>query len=54
MKKWNLSVSDLGSWGVDALTLQPAFFWSDISLLSEGLGQCRQVPPNLSQCSDAI
>jgi hypothetical protein len=30
------------------------FFWSDISLLSDGLGQCRQVPPNLSQCSDAI
>jgi hypothetical protein len=22
MKKWNLSVSDLGSWGVDALTKQ--------------------------------
>jgi hypothetical protein len=22
MKKWNLSVSDLGSWGVDALILQ--------------------------------
>jgi hypothetical protein len=27
---------------------------SDISLLSEGLGQCRQVPPNLSQRSDTI
>jgi hypothetical protein len=30
------------------------FFFSDISFLSDGLGQCRQVPPNLSQCSDAI
>jgi hypothetical protein len=27
---------------------------SDISLLSDGLGQYRQVLPNLSQCSDAI
>jgi hypothetical protein len=27
---------------------------SDISLLSDSSGQCRQVPPNLSQCSDAI
>jgi hypothetical protein len=27
MKKWNLSVSDLGSWGVDALipVIGPAF-----------------------------
>jgi hypothetical protein len=23
MKKWNLSMSDLGSWGVDALTVVP-------------------------------
>jgi hypothetical protein len=27
---------------------------SDILLLSYGLGQCRQVPPNLSQRSDTI
>jgi hypothetical protein len=30
------------------------FVLYDISLLSDGLGQCKQVPPNLSQCSDAI
>jgi hypothetical protein len=27
---------------------------SDISLLSDGLGQCRQVPPNLSERRDTI
>jgi hypothetical protein len=26
MKKWNLSVSDLGSWGVDALRLEKVRF----------------------------
>jgi hypothetical protein len=30
------------------------FFLSDILLLSDGLGQCRQVPPNLSKRSDTI
>jgi hypothetical protein len=30
------------------------FFLSDISLLSDGLGQCSGVPPNLSQHSDTI
>jgi hypothetical protein len=47
MKKWNLSVSDLGSWGVDALRASPLVlpkhptpsgFWKGPHKLFDSLG----------------
>jgi hypothetical protein len=35
-------------------TQNQGFFLSDISHLSDSLGQCSGVPPNLSLCSDTI
>jgi hypothetical protein len=35
MKKWNLSVSDLGSWGVDALRASCTALEADSSVFSK-------------------
>jgi hypothetical protein len=56
-KRLNQFTGNLGLWLTQRQALQQGldqgFFFSDISHLSDGLGQCSGVPPNLSLRSDS-